>query len=313
VGCAISGGQVWCWNLSSANNSSGQLGNGLTGTGGAPIGSLTPTLVVDESLNPLTGMTQVYVEMTGQVACAVGSDGGAATGAVWCWGNGTNRLFGNSAPQNSNVALPITLAGGGPLASVTELAVSSDHICALTNAAVWCWGHNNFGQVGIGTDDPLGQTPGNDYVLHPTQVSNLNQPVVDLAVTGSASCAVTTNGNVYCWGSESSGQLGNGQTAGDVNQPPTVDGGAPTIQHASRVFMNDQYLAACAVLPADGSIWCWGNGSASPAQLLGPSSVPVAHVGAVGPGQTNTPCYFDQTGVLFLASGVAASNPPTCP
>ena len=91
---------------------------------------------------------------------------------------------------------------------VTAITAGTYHTCAIANGLAYCWGANGFGELGDGTTTTTYQ---------PVQVKNLTNVT---AISAGAypdpngydeTCAVAT-GNVYCWGSNAYGQLGDGTT-----------------------------------------------------------------------------------------------------
>lgn len=91
---------------------------------------------------------------------------------------------------------------------------NADHTCALrTDGSVVCWGSNFLGQLGIGSKDNIGDDPGE---MPPAPVA-LPAPARDIAVGGVFTCALLTNGRLYCWGEGERGALlqGNTENIGD--------------------------------------------------------------------------------------------------
>ena len=120
------------------------------------------------------------------------------------------------------------------------------HTCALTVAGgVQCWGLNDSGQLGDGT---------NTNSLTPVSVSGLAIGVV--AITGGLghNCALTSGGGVLCWGLNGDGQLGDG-TATDRWTPVAVSGMGSGVAAVA-----GGYFHSCA-LTSGGALRCWGGNS----------------------------------------------------
>jgi hypothetical protein len=104
----------------------------------------------------------------------------------------------------------------------------------------------------------------------PVQVANGSKFIAtNFAYSGSLSCAVKSDGSVWCWGSNSYGQLGIGTTTPSSSTLPVqvlMGASGPPLANATKVFV-DSYsgYAACAV-DMTGAAWCWGYGGSG---LLG--------------------------------------------
>lgn len=169
------------------NNDGGQLGDG---TAGIDRSAWTTTL---------TGATSAS---SGTFhSCAVMSDGTAR-----CWGTNNQGQLGDST-QTTRLA-PVAVTG---LTGVAKLSLGDAFSCALlNNGSVKCWGFNTSGQLGDGT-----VTSRNI----PTTVLGIPDPVTMLATGFNHACAVTTRQDIYCWGDNMYGELGNG---GFINSTKAV-------------------------------------------------------------------------------------------
>lgn len=129
-----------------------------------------------------------------------------------------------------------------PLPSFKEVAAGAQHTCAVTTTgALYCWGRNDEGQLGIGTTT---------YSSHPVLVSALSA-VQSVALGEHHSCAITTAGALWCWGQNKYGELGNGTkinglTPAQIKMPTPVKGVAPGGKHT------------CTWLQS-GDTYCWGS------------------------------------------------------
>jgi alpha-tubulin suppressor-like RCC1 family protein len=119
-------------------------------------------------------------------------------------------------------------AGGGQTCSVRG------------DQTIWCWGRNDFGQLGNGTTTRASS---------PVQAGTATG-WASVTTEGSTTCATKTDGSLWCWGLNYKGQLGIGSTA--KRTTPTRVGTARTWATVS-----NSYFHTCATR-TDGSLWCWG-------------------------------------------------------
>jgi len=135
-------------------------------------------------------------------------------------------------------------------------AHNSNHTCALTwnGGKVWCWGRNNFGQLGNSSVPTSGTLAFTNSTV-PVQVLGLAGPAVAIAVGNDTSCAILNTGSVQCWGSNENYMLGTSSVSpgnGYTSSPVYVNNlGAPAIA------LSIGYEHACAVLN-NGTVSCWG-------------------------------------------------------
>lgn len=223
--CAVAGGQVKCWGL----GETAQLGDGNITDASVPVdaavGPSSDVATIDGSscavldsgsvscwgagplgngsaqgsLTPVTvsGISNASMIAGGAGHFCVLQDGGA----VSCWGDNQNKQVNNS----TNTPILSPAQGAASAFSALEIGLGNAHSCVLSNDEVACWGMAELqGQlVDVGTAFPIaglaGETP------------------THLAVGGSHACVITDMRNVYCWGMNDEGQLGDGTTAAAVS------------------------------------------------------------------------------------------------
>ncbi len=173
--CAIKrDGSVWCW----GSNAYGQLGNGKTRDSHAAVqvlglkGAAGISLGVDHS-------------------CARKEDGG-----VWCWGSNWASQLGDGKTKSRHSPIPVQVA---TLVDVVALSAGSSYTCAIKeDRSTWCWGYNQWGQLGDGTT-----------TTRPTPVRVVNlEGAASIAAGSSHTCALKTDASLWCWGDNSNMELG---------------------------------------------------------------------------------------------------------
>lgn len=180
------------------------------------------------------------------IATDLGTTCAVSKGKVSCWGDNSGGQLGNDTTTDSTT--PVQLA---TLDNVTAVATGSYQTnndtwnvttCAVANAEAYCWGNNQFGQVGNG------QTQGEAHA--PVKVPGLTD-VTSISTSYGTTCAVAA-GEAYCWGDNDRGQLG---TATPERSATPIK-----IANLSDVTMiSTGYGTTCAV--ADATLSCWGDNS----------------------------------------------------
>ncbi|MGF1465601.1 MAG: RCC1 domain-containing protein [Sandaracinaceae bacterium] len=122
-----------------------------------------------------------------------------------------------------------------------RLAVGDRHGCAiLAGGGLACWGENDSGQLGVGetfafTAAPQRVAPPDGWLA--------------VAAYGETTCALRAEGALYCWGANSKGQLGVGDTA-DRSEPTLVP-----VRSVVDVDVGREFVCA---LDVDRRLFCWG-------------------------------------------------------
>ncbi len=231
-------GQVHCW----GNNQYGQLGQGHTDTIGDRGGEMPP-LSVD------LGGKAVQLVTGANHACAL-----LDTGNVRCWGQNLYGQLGYGDTANIGddpEDMPpdnVNLVG-----NVTKLVAGTQHTCALFGSGeIRCWGRNNFGQLGYGNRDNIGDEAGE---MPPSPVE-IGGSVTQIAAGGQFNCALLTSDVVRCWGRNQYGQLGYGNTRSIGDGPGEMPPGDVPIADVAEITASVFHI--CARLTS-GASKCWGH------------------------------------------------------
>ena len=228
---------AYCW----GSNDRGQLGEGTTTARSRPV------------LVAAGGLTFAAVSLNGHTCALVPAR------VAYCWGRNDFGQLGvgtTTGPEScatpsgpfSCSTVPMPVVGAVPFAAIS---VGGGHTCAVTAAgAAYCWGWNDYGQLGDGTTTTR---------LSPVLVA-APAGVTFAAVSAARShtCGVTPAGAAYCWGLNGSGQLGNGDATMATQYTPvlvTVPAGVTFAE----VSAGDYHT--CGLTPARVA-YCWGDGTA---------------------------------------------------
>jgi alpha-tubulin suppressor-like RCC1 family protein len=195
--CGVTpGNRAYCW----GSNFDGQVGDGTTGN-----------------------LRSVPVAVAGglrfrEVRAGGGHTCGVTTGhRAYCWGNNVYGQLGNGSiddgPQVVFHPTPVAVVGG---LHFNEIAPGTLHTCALQpDNLAWCWGTNGFGALGDGTTTD-----------HFTPVAVAGQLRFRQVSAGQNfhTCGVATGNLAYCWGTNFSGELGDGTTTTRLAPVPVAGG-----------------------------------------------------------------------------------------
>src|ERR1019366_8394676 len=269
-------------------------GGGLTATAAitviAATTSTSPTLAVLPSAAalPMGGSVQLTVTDSLGIARAgtsvswSSSNAAVATvsanGLVMGLASGSTVIMASSGGKSSSSA--ITVNAVAPIVAFSSVGAGDLYSCLATASnSLYCWGNNDAGQLGNGLASGA---------LTPVAITS--SPFFFSSVTtGFAhACALTPDGTPYCWGDNTSGELGNGTTTRSTI-PVAVAG------DLHLVSLSSGFAHTCGVTAA-GVVYCWGDNSFSQLGVPGPasySSTPVAlavslHFASVSAGYDHT-------------------------
>lgn len=142
-----------------------------------------------------------------------------------------------------------------------QVAVGDKFACALLNdGSVKCWGDNAYGQLGRDNSTSVGKNAGDMAAL--TAIT-LGAGRTAMAIDAGRyhACALLDNGTVKCWGDNTSGLLGQGNTTNAGNGVGTLMSALPAIDLGTGVTARSISAGTqfnCALL-SDGRVKCWGD------------------------------------------------------
>lgn len=245
-------GIVKCWGA----NKDGQLGLGDRDIRGDDPGEMGMALpLVDLG----SGVSVNAISVGGYHTCALLSDG-----KIKCWGrNGNGQLgLGNidswgAKPGEMGDSLPAVDLGPGFTA--TAVHCGAHHTCALLlDGSVKCWGANSLGQLGLGDMNHRGDDLSEMGTNLPTVNLGTGAIAVAIAIGGYHSCALLQTGQVKCWGYNTFGTLGLGNTITPGDGSGEMGDSLPPVELGAKA----EAIAAggsmiCALLET-GALKCWG-------------------------------------------------------
>ena len=206
-------GDLYCWGW----NDHGQVGNGTTNNQYTPVKILSNVSYITCSENTSAAIT--------------------TNGDLYCWG----RFSGNG--NFNNQLTPVKILNDVSYITCSHGALPYN-AAIITNGDLYCWGDNIHGQLGCGT------SIGSQYT--PVKVlDNVSSIKIGIMSSSIYSAAITTNGDLYCWGDNRYGQIGNGSTNEYQTTPVKI------LSNVS--FVNLFFYGYSAAITTNGDLYCWGN------------------------------------------------------
>ncbi len=296
-----------------------------SGYGGLGIGETTGTTTTSpvEVCAPGTsaGCTSYLSNIT-QIAMTSNWGGSLAlssSGNVYAWGEGFAGEIGNGAMSNVSIPAEVCAVGASApctsfLSNITELAAGCDTVYALSSSgSVYAWGYGKDGELGNGSFTTTTDVPVQVSLPAGVTVSRIAAAGSDCSGSDSPSTgyALTTSGNVYAWGYNGSGELGNGSTT-NSDVPVEVEGPGGTGYLSNVTDIAGGSYEGLAVV--GGNVYTWGSmnnessSSSSTMSILGNNeTLPATNqyvtspVEVCAPGQTAYPCTSFLSGIVSVA------------
>jgi len=215
-------GTLWCW----GDNTNGQLGDNTSVNKQSPVQTIT------------------FATNWKEVSCADASTAAIKTdGTLWCWGANFSGTIGDNTATNRSSPVQTCTFG----TNWKQVACGTSNVTAIkTDGTLWCWG----------TNYPYGQLGDNSTVSKSSPVQTItfanNWKQVSAGINSTS--AIKTDGTLWTWGKNTSGQLGDNTIISKSSPVQTISGGTTWKQVSSGY----EHTAA---VKTDGTLWLWGDNS----------------------------------------------------
>jgi alpha-tubulin suppressor-like RCC1 family protein len=246
--CALaSDDQVYCW---------GYNGYGILGVGDATSNNYVTSPQAISMGGALAGKTVKDLQASSQHVCILASDDW-----MYCWGwNGYGSLGDNTTTHRYS---PTAVLSSGVLSGKTikAMALANGHTCAIASDDLpYCWGYNGFGQLGNGNT-----TNANAPAAVVSSGVLAGKTLTKIAAAAGSTCVASIDDKIYCWGSNSNGQLGNNSTiSSNVPVTTSLSGNLSisslVVGASTSCFVNN-----------GNQIYCWGSNSFSGDEMITPN------------------------------------------
>lgn len=198
----------------------------------------------------------IQLELGNDFSCGV-----AMLGRAFCWGKGSagqlgsigdSTCFADSLPATRSPCAIAPKRTSLPDLSLSVVAAGDSTGCGISDAKqLYCWGDDTFGQVGNGSG-------GGGAQLRLATVGA--ESFTSITVGGAHACALNVGGRAYCWGQDSTGQLGDARRVNSTTPIPVVGSNGLVAQALQYVAISAGAKHTCG-LTSDGGALCWGDGS----------------------------------------------------
>jgi hypothetical protein len=221
----------------------------FSGTSLDTVGEILTVRVTDQNARPLAGIPLTWSTASGGSMVpqtpSTTADGTARARWILGWQAGAQQA---SATVDQAVTPAVFGATAEGFQARSLSTGDGEHQCGIdTGGALFCWGPNDDGQLGNGATTSS-ETPVPALVTGP-----ISQVVTGFTSSGGDfTCALTSTGEVYCWGANDRGQLGDGTTDASLTPAPVL---LPPVGFRSLASKGG---GACAI-STGGEGYCWGE------------------------------------------------------
>jgi alpha-tubulin suppressor-like RCC1 family protein len=216
-------GTLWTW----GRNNYSQLGDNTNATKSSPV-------------QTVSGGTNWK-----QVSCGDSHTAVIKTdGTLWLWGRNDYSQLGDNT--NATKSSPVQTVSGGT--NWKQVSCGTSHTAAVKiDGTLWLWGRNDVGQLGDNS-----RTGKSSPVQTVTGGTNWKQ----VACGYSGTAAIKTDGTLWLWGGNDTGQLGDNSITDKSSPVQTVSGGTNWKQISTNGGPGANFTAA---IKTDGTLWLWGR------------------------------------------------------
>ena len=236
--CAISlSNRAYCW----GSGSSGQLGNNSTTNSSIPVAVNTTGVLAGKTIKQISAGTSH--------TCAIASDDKA-----YCWGAGSSGQLGNSSTTNSLIPVAVNTTGVLAGKTIKQISAYGFHACAVaSDNKAYCWGRGDLGQLGNNST-----TNSSIPVAVNTTGVLAGKTIKQISAGSFHTCAIASDNKAYCWGSGTSGQLGNNLYTNSSIPVAVNTTGVLAGKTIKQISAGTSHTCAIA---SDDKAYCWGSGS----------------------------------------------------
>jgi alpha-tubulin suppressor-like RCC1 family protein len=290
--CVSANTQSYCWGN---NDVYGKLGNNSNGVSLIPVavnitGVTVKNIVASGTTNltresdgsvwrnysQTTRMNLTELSELNELTLQTVSTGNFHTCALssgnlaYCWGSNANGQLGNGTLNNQLSPKSIDMTGVLNGLTVSKISSGRYHTCAIANGAAYCWGYNNYGQLG---DNSTTQRTSPVAVNVAGVLSG--KTITQIGAGDYHSCALTSDNIMACWGNNANGQLGDSST--NTSYVPVAVNTSGVLSGKTISSISVGSFHTCVV--ADAQPYCWGynaNGQIGNGTTTNPTTSPAA-------------------------------------
>lgn len=182
---------------------------------------------------------------------STGTDNTCAISAnkAYCWGwNGVGTIGDGT---NTDSSIPVAVTGVVSTKNISEVSVGDTHACAVaTDGIAYCWGNNANGQLGNNTTTT-------SSIPVPVDLTGVlsGKTILHISASSYFTCAIASDNQIYCWGYNDHGQLGD--TTVTQRLVPTAVSTAGVLSGKTILQMATGINSVC-VIASDYKAYCWG-------------------------------------------------------